>query len=210
MVSENTTYPIRHPMNTTRQPTPSETATAPNEWTAGVMVGVIWNVLGAVISVLAGLSLVELYRLTHPAVLAAEQYDLDPLVVGAVLTVLLIGLVVGHELVHGVAMRAFGAVPRYGIHRLGGWMPLFYCTARGGHTFTKNQFSLVALAPGGLITLVGALLVVLVPFGGWLILPLALHLGGCIGHLWVIALVRQQPGGTLVEDLPSGLRFHAV
>lgn len=169
------------------------------------MVGMVWNVLGALISVLAGLSLLELYSLAQSAAPAAGAYTVNLLWVGIVSSLLLIGLIVGHEVIHGVVMRAFDAKPRYGIHRLGGWIPLYYCTAEGGHTFTRKQFSLVALAPAVLITFVGALLVVLVPFGGWLIVPLALHLGGCVGDLWVLTLVWQQPRGTLVEDLRSGL-----
>jgi hypothetical protein len=65
----------------------------------------------------------------------------------------------------------------------------------------------VALAPALLISVAGGLLVALAPFGGWLVVPLGLHLGGAVGDLWVTALVARQPRGTLVEDRKSGVAF---
>jgi hypothetical protein len=47
------------------------------------------------------------------------------------------------------------------------------------------------------------------PLGGWLVVPLGLHLGGCIGDFWLTALVLCKPAGTLVEDRKTGVHFFA-
>jgi hypothetical protein len=47
-------------------------------------------------------------------------------------------------------------------------------------------------------------------WGGWLVLPAAFHLSGCIGDFAMVAMVARQPRNTTIEDLPNGVRFHAA
>jgi hypothetical protein len=127
-----------------------------------------------------------------------------PLLIIAVLVV----LVVAHEWLHGLTMRRLGARPAYGVGTFGRVLPIYaYCTTPG-HRFTRAQFAMVSAAPMLIISLVGALLVAYLSLGGWLVVPLALHLGGCIGDLWIAGMLLLQPGGTVVEDLRTGVRFH--
>lgn len=120
---------------------------------------------------------------------------------------LLLLLLVLHEAIHGAAMRRFGARPTYGVGVIYRLLPYFYCTA-AGFRFTQRQFIAVSLTPLLIVSLLGALVVAVAPVGGWLVVPLAAHLGGCIGDLWGTALTLRQPPGTLVEDLKTGMRFY--
>lgn len=179
----------------------------PNEWTLGFGIGLIWNVLGSVIAVMGAATFLEVYNLTH-AVVQGHTLEISA-GIGAVLItgLLLLLLIAAHELLHGLAMRLFGGHPRYGVGAMGKVLPYFYCTAEG-EKFTRAQFATIALTPAVAISLLGGLAVAYVPYGGWLALPLGLHLGGCIGDVWVLTVVLAQPRGTMVEDMRTGVRFH--
>lgn len=111
-----------------------------------------------------------------------------------------------HELVHGVAMLPFGAKPRFGAGMMAKVMPYFYCTAPG-HRFTRRQFVIVALAPLVVMSAALAALVVWAPMGGaWAVVG-AVHLGGCVGDLFMVRRAMQEPRGTLVEDQKDGMAF---
>ncbi|MDQ3327661.1 MAG: DUF3267 domain-containing protein [Chloroflexota bacterium] len=179
----------------------------PNEWTLGFGIGVIWNVLGSVLAVVGAATFLEVYNRTHPVVRGLELEigtGIGPVLITGLLLFLLI---VTHELLHGLTMRLFGGRPRYGVGVMGKILPYFYCTAEG-ERFTRAQFATVALAPTVAISLLGALAVAYLPYGGWLVLPLGLHLGGCIGDVWVLGVVLKQPRGTMIEDMKTGVRFH--
>ena len=130
-------------------------------------------------------------------------------VLGAILltTVLTLPLYVVHELIHGWVMRRFGAHPTYGWGEVGGLPGYLYCTATG-FRFARRQFVAIALAPCLLVSVLGAFAVALLPWGGWLVVPLAFHFGGCVGDFWAVGLILRRPRGTTVEDLESGVRFH--
>lgn len=124
------------------------------------------------------------------------------------LVVLGAAVIVLHELVHGAVIRLLGGRPTFGFGRTEeGGMAFFYTTAPG-QVFTRTQFVVVALAP---LVVLGALLAWWVwggPYGGWLVLPAALHLSGCVGDLGLTWVVLRQPRGTLVEDRKAGVAFH--
>ena len=172
-------------------------------WTVGSAVGVLWTVLGTVLALVGTAGFGLLYALTHgrASVVLQGAVIIPVSLVGLVLIALLFAL---HELIHGLAMRAFGARPTYGATLLGRALPVFYTTAEG-HRFTRAQFVVVALAPLVTVSLLGGLLVTLVPATGWLVVPLGIHLGGCIGDLWLTGLTLLQPRGTLVEDHKTGV-----
>ena len=123
------------------------------------------------------------------------------MVVAGVLIVLL------HEAIHGLAMMPFGAQPAFGVGVMGGLVPYVYCTAKA-HRFSRSQFLVIALAPTVVVNLLLLIAVGATPFGGWLVVPAAVHLSGCLGD-WMMAWVAwRQPPGTLVEDLKDGMVFH--
>lgn len=134
--------------------------------------------------------------------------ELGPMLVGiAVMVVVGILVVLLHEAVHGLAMLPFGAKPEFGFGLMAGLAPYLYCTSKG-HRFTRPQFLTIALAPTLVVNLLLLIGVSATPFGGWLVIPAAVHLSGCVGD-WVMAWVAwSQPRGTLVEDLQDGMVFH--
>jgi hypothetical protein len=115
-------------------------------------------------------------------------------------------LVIAHEAIHGMVMRVFGARPRFGATLVGRILPAVYATA-AGHRFTRSQYLAVALAPAVLVSGLG-LWACFGPWAGYLILPLALHLGGCVGDGFAARRVLHEPTGTRCEDLVDGIRFH--
>ena len=147
-----------------------------------------------------------IYSITHRGEIRFEGGGLAGLIPVVVFPLVLVLLPV-HEWIHGLAMRRFGASPSYGAMMLYGMVPCFYCTSPG-HRFTRSQFAVVSAAPLLAISLVGGLCVALVPYGGWLVLPLGFHLGGCVGDLWFLGIIAIQPRGTLLEDTMTGVRLH--
>ena len=121
------------------------------------------------------------------------------------LFLLVIGLMLAHEAVHGLAMYAFGARPTFGAGASGQFLVYLYATS-DGHVFTRRQYLTVALAPAVAISAIG-LGLCLAPLGPWLVFPLALHLSGCIGDFAVSLVVLRQPAGTQFQDLKDAVRF---
>lgn len=119
-----------------------------------------------------------------------------------------VGLVVSHEGIHGLAMLPFGARPSFGVGvGGGGFLPYVYTTSPG-HLCTRTGYMVVALAPSLLLIVVTVALVGWAPFGGWLAVPAAFHLGGCVGDWWLVTVAGRQPAGSRFEDLHDGLRIH--
>lgn len=150
------------------------------------------------------------------ALLAAVRYGADAaielgpldLLLGLVATVLVLAVVVvAHEAVHGVAMLGFGVRPTFGFGVAGGVLPYVYATAVGVR-FARRPYLVIALAPTVVMNLATAALVWWAPWGGWMAVVAALHLGGCIGD-WVLAGVAlRQPADSQFEDLKEGVRVH--
>lgn len=129
---------------------------------------------------------------------------LDVLLVVALTSLLMIA----HEAIHGMVMLGFGARPRFGVTLVGKVVPAMYTTT-AGHRFTRKQYLTVALAPTALVSGLG-LWACFGPWAGYLILPLALHLGGCVGDGFAAWRVLHEPPGTEYEDLRDGIRFHRM
>lgn len=175
------------------------------QWIPGRTTAALINIIGA-LAVPAGF---VLYFFLWARVRAAGggSFDMVQLLLGIAVTLALIAmLLIVHEAMHAVAMRVFGARPQVGLTRIGGKIPAVYCIAPG-QRFTKPQYLAVALAP--LVVIGGgcALVVAFVPFGGWLVLPAAVHLAGCVGDVALAFTAIRQPPGTLIEELPAGLQF---
>ena len=135
----------------------------------------------------------------------AAEFGVVEILVVALLTVV---LVVVHEAIHGLAMLGVGIRPRFGVTRFGG-VPAIYTTAKqSGTSLTLREYALVVLAPLVVVNAVVICTLVLCPAGGWLVLPGAVHLAGCVGDLWLWRQARRQPTGSRFEDLVDGLRVH--
>jgi hypothetical protein len=159
---------------------------------------IAWNVLGALILIVV------------TSALFATIDDGDGVEIGLVDfgagMLAFVGLMVAHELIHGVCMRFFGGQPRYGLMMISRWMPAANCTSPGTY-FSRAAYLVISLAPLLLITTLGWLAVASV--APWVALAIAIgaHAGGAIGDLWATALVLRSTRGTRFEDLRDGIRF---
>jgi hypothetical protein len=112
-----------------------------------------------------------------------------------------------HEAVHGMVIAAFGARPEFGMVWVGrsGVPVAFYATALG-HLFTRREYLIVTAAPVAILSLAG-IPACLSPLGGYLWLPFAFHLGGCVGDAIIIWRTLGQPANVLCQDLLDSTRF---
>ncbi len=173
------------------------------DWRPGQTEAMIWNVV-AIVLIAAGLPLFALPSLLRAGSGSASfQIGLANVLLVVAITGLLL---VMHEGIHGLVMLAFRARPTFGAVLVGRVLPALYATSVG-HRFSRGQYLTVAAAPAVVISVLGFLLC-FGPWGGYLIVPLAIHLGGCVGDGFACwRLLRERPG-TGLEDLRDGIRFH--
>jgi len=133
---------------------------------------------------------------------SSATFDIwDVLLVAVVLVLMIL-----HEGVHGIAIAAFGGKPEYGAIMIGKVMPALYCTSPGTR-FTRAQFIVIALAPAVVIGLGTAVAIAALP-AGWLVVPAAMHLGGCVGDFAMTIIAARLPRGSRIEDMKSGMRLY--
>jgi hypothetical protein len=109
--------------------------------------------------------------------------------------------------IHGLVIARFGGTPRYGATMVEKVLPALSCTSPGS-LLTRRQFVLIGLAPAMVRVPATALSVALLPHVGWLVVPAAMHLGGCIGDFTMTFIVARLAPGSLVEDLKSDMRLY--
>ena len=193
-------------MSTPLPSQPDASASHVVEWRPGRAGAVLLNVLALPLLLigLAGYLALAAPRLPASGQVTIGGLDLLALVL---LTVLLTAaLLAAHEGLHALAMAAFGARPQFGATMVAGVAPALYTTA-AGHRFSRAEYLAVALAPGVAISTLGAL-GCLTPVGPVLVVPLAIHLSGCVGDLAAAFRLAREPRGTGCEDLRDGIRFH--
>jgi hypothetical protein len=170
-------------------------------WTVSRPVVLTWIVLGFGLFFLGIWLFGAVYLLSHRVQEFSVQLGIVELVLLLVVTA---GLLVLHEFLHALAMRRLGAAPSVGADILLKIAPVLYTTAPG-HLFSRREYLVVALAPIVLVSGLGAAWVAMWPFGKELVQPLALHLGGCIGDLWIAGLILRGPADATFEDLRDGV-----
>lgn len=171
------------------------------EWRPGSREGAWWSAAGLVLMAV-GLVIFGSPVLARSGRLVVEV-GLSEI---AEVIALVVILVLFHEAIHAVVMSVFGARPAFGATLVGGVLPAAYTTARG-HLFTRPQYLAVAVTPAILISAVG-FGACFTALGAYLVIPLAMHLGGCVGDAVAGWHVVRQPPGMLCEDLRDGIRFH--
>ena len=188
------------------RPTHTQSNHQARQWKPSSGLALAWIVLGGFLAMLGAALFATLYAATRggSAEFNVPIADLAPLV--ATFVTIILVLLATHELIHGVVVRWCGARPRFGINLVERVLPALYTTAPGAR-FSRLQYVGVSLAPLLVVSVVGALFVVVAPFGGALVLPLGIHVGGCVGDLWMAGLVLRQPRGTLIEDSINGAIF---
>lgn len=168
-------------------------------------------VSGIVLLITVGWLLVQFAHLLRPAALEGIRFrdivtmmpDGNPsivlpfrLIVDAILATVLVVPI--HELVHGVFYWRFADQrPVLGIKGLN-----VYVAAPAEVYFPRNQYLIVGIAPLVLLTLVGSLLMIIVPVVvvPLLILFIAFNAGGAASDLQMSAWLLSYSSDTLVQD----------
>lgn len=108
-----------------------------------------------------------------------------------------------HELVHGLFFWLFsGKPPKFGFH---GLIP--YAAAPMGVYFPRNQFLIVGLSPLVLLTIVGILLMFIIPEGlvSLVLLLVVFNAAGAAGDLIMAVQLLPLSHHAWIEDNDSGL-----
>jgi hypothetical protein len=171
------------------------------QWTVSTSVVLSWIILALPLGLLGIWLFGAVYLLTHGVRELSTEIGLPELLLLLAITT---GLLALHELVHALAMRRMGAAPSFGADILLKIAPVLFTNAPG-HQFSRREYLVVALAPMIVVSSLGAAWVALGPFGKELVLPLALHLSGCIGDLWMVGVILAQPPETTFEDRRDGV-----
>lgn len=115
-----------------------------------------------------------------------------------VFAIVLIGVPVVHEAVHGLVAWLLGLRPSYGVG-----LGFAYTTFRD--PVSRSGYILVSLTPLVLISVVGLALVPVWPFGlGHLLVFLVVNAVGAIGDIWVAWRTWSLPAGVRIYDLADG------
>jgi hypothetical protein len=143
--------------------------------------------------------------------IAARAVHRAPPLPGAGTPLLVLGLIVGnllvyaailplHEGVHALVILLLGGRPTFGLK-----MPLAaYCTAPG-QLFTREGYTIVALAPLVLLSLAGFALIWLVPnVAAYLLFGLVGNISGAVGDLAAARRTLAFPSDTLIADTATG------
>lgn len=112
-----------------------------------------------------------------------------------------------HEWVHGQAIRWAGHRPRYGTMLAKGAL---YATADNA-LFPRDVFLVIAFAPLVVITLLGLVLILVLPdsIGYFVALAVVINAGSAIGDLWMAAVVLRYPRSALVRDEADSIRIYS-
>jgi hypothetical protein len=112
-----------------------------------------------------------------------------------------------HELVHGIFFWLYSrSRPLFGLR--GGYA----FAAAPGWFFPRRQYLIVALAPLVLLTVVGMLLLLIVPAGalGAILFGVTVNISGAVGDMWIALQVLRQRGQIMIEDTGDGINIFAL
>ncbi|CAN5376966.1 hypothetical protein BH23CHL1_BH23CHL1_10950 [soil metagenome] len=117
--------------------------------------------------------------------------------------VAMVGVIVVHEIIHGVAAALLGVRPSFGIG------PGFAYT-----TFLepmkKSSYLIVGLAPLVVITVTTVAMATIWPdIAGWMVVIGTINASGAIGDLWMTARILRSPRRAMFYDLADGFAVFA-
>ena len=142
--------------------------------------------------------------------LTKDQEGRTVISLGSMLSYLavLVLVLVFHELVHGVVFwRVSGETPTVGLKGV-----FVYVSAPPSVYFQRDRYLWVGAAPLVSLTLVGVLLVPLLPPSLMLldVLFVALNAAGSAGDLMMILFLLRYPSSSLIRDLDSGMVIYGL
>ncbi len=169
---------------------------------------IVLNVASLVMLVLSGWLLLLLTATIRPEfALAGEFNALGTVLVIIAALLLMVGMIILHEAIHGVFFWIFTHTrPMFGFKG-------FYAYAAAPDWYIlRNPYMIVGIAPLVLITLCGILLLWVVP--EWLILPLlflvVMNASGAVGDIAVVGWLLFQPRDTLIADRGDAMTAYRV
>jgi hypothetical protein len=111
---------------------------------------------------------------------------------------ILIGVPIAHEAVHGVVARLLGARPFYGIGS-------GFAYTSFEEPVSPRQYRLITVAP---LLVLSSICIVLFPVNpDWFVFILTfavINAAGAIGDLWILWSIRSLPGNAIIYDLADG------
>jgi len=116
-------------------------------------------------------------------------------------------VLLAHELVHGAFFWIYSrSRPVFGL-RLG-----YAYAAAPGWFFPSRQYLVIALAPLVFISILGMLLVAVLPAGALplLLFGLVVNASGAVGDIWIAYKVVRERRPIVIEDLGDGMNFYAL
>jgi hypothetical protein len=125
------------------------------------------------------------------------------------LLVFIISLVVFlvlHELIHGAFFWIYSrSRPRFGL-RSG-----YAYAAAPGWYFPRRQYLVIALAPFLLLSILGMILLRVVPVGmlAAILFGTVTNAAGAVGDIWIAILILRERRSIVIEDLGDGFNFYA-
>lgn len=165
------------------------------------------NLVGLAMLFLFGWIFFQIASAIRPEI---ESPSLSGVLRGSETLGLLLGLflvLVIHELVHGFFFWTFtGDRPKFGVHIL------YAYAAAPGWYFPRNYFLVVGLAPFVCITLVGLLMLPVVPFQivPVLVLSLIFNAAGSVGDFAICGWLATQPKTLMVQDFGPKMTFYRL
>ena len=180
-------------------------------WTPSRLSGRDWVVLVIVFVILAYASL-QLMAVAQLVFGGADSFTIkqDVLIAG-----LVIGTVVGgtlHELAHAIAFSAYGVRPRFGFKLWTKFGPVFWVGAPGCY-LSRAKFTVAALAPPVLLTVLLPPALLLAPVGGLVhaaaLVAYILGVSGSAGDVVILSKVMRYPREALFEDHGDGFKVYS-
>ena len=123
------------------------------------------------------------------------------------LVISLVVFLVLHELIHGAFFWIYSrSRPKFGL-RSG-----YAFAAAPGWYFPRRQYLMIAFAPFVLLSILGMILLVVVPVG---MLPAILfgvvtNAAGAVGDIWIVLKIIRERRNIVIEDLGDGFHFYAL
>ncbi len=170
----------------------------------------LWGMnLGSVVLLLIfGWFFVGYARLVRPNILAeVGSRPFDPITFVISLVVVFVLMIVVHELIHGAFFWVFTRQPpKFGLR---GWYA--FASAPGWY-FPRRQYLVIGLAPVVCLSVLGMLLLALLPAGALVLTLFAviLNAASSIGDLWICIRLMFERRPVLVEDVGDGMSFYAL
>jgi hypothetical protein len=154
-----------------------------------------------IISVFCILSLTSVYSL---ATRASHRGYLDLLLLSCV------GVLIVHELVHGIAYKVLGGKPKYGVRLQAGILPILY-TSSVGTRLSLRHMLFVGLSPFFVVSISTSLIAAVPLLSGYAFAAFAVNFVGSAGDLWLASQLwrYRHYKRVVVEDTENGFKIFA-